>query len=238
MWLILLDTHQIHLGQAGNSNTTVLINNIFFYIPVLLKNINNMTKVTQNNWTSYARKVLSAQSKIANELLEVAEPQDNGAVAGPQEVVDAIEEIVEQLEEVSEAIPAEPSVSEEEVAVEAPEVEVEAEAPVAEEEEEVPMVAKLKAQVAALNRKVDAQEREKLAQTYSELFDDIKVAQAKFDEVLSSKDSLGSWQSKIAAIQAYKDNTGGNSQYASANNTSGFLSQSRVAKQQSGFTHL
>ena len=197
-----------------------------------------MTKVTQHNWTSYARKVLSAQSKIANELLEAAEPQDNGAVAGPQEVVDAIEEIVSQLEEVSEAIPAEPSM-EEEVAVEAPEVEVEAEAPVAEEEEEeVPMVAKLKAQVAALNRKVDAQEREKLAQSYSELFDDIKVAQAKFDEVLSSKDSLGSWQSKIAAIQAYKDNTGGNSQYASANTASGFLSQSRVAKQQSGFTHL
>jgi len=198
-----------------------------------------MTKVTQHNWTSYARKVLSAQSKIANELLEAAEPQDNGAVAGPQEVVDAIEEIVTQLEEVSEAIPAEPSVSEEEVAVEAPEVEVEAEAPVAEEEEEeVPMVAKLKAQVAALNRKVDAQEREKLAQTYSELFDDIKVAQAKFDEVIASKDPLGSWQSKIAAIQTYKDNTGGNSQYASANTASGFLSQSRVAKQQRGFTHL
>jgi len=196
-----------------------------------------MTKVTQHNWTSYARKVLSAQSKIANELLEAAEPQDNGAVAGPQEVVDAIEEIVTQLEEVSEAIPAEPSVSEEEVAVEAPEVEVEAEAPVA-EEEEVPMVAKLKAQVAALNRKVDAQEREKLAQTYSELFDDIKVAQAKFDEVIASKDPLGSWQSKIAAIQTYKDNTGGNSQYASANTASGFLSQSRVAKQQRGFTHL
>ena len=197
-----------------------------------------MKKVTQHNWTSYARKVLSAQSKIANELLEAAEPQDNGAVAGPQEVVDAIEEIVSQLEEVSEAIPAEPSM-EEEVAVEAPEVEVEAEAPVAEEEEEeVPMVAKLKAQVAALNRKVDAQEREKLAQTYSELFDDIKVAQAKFDEVIASKDPLGSWQSKIAAIQTYKDNTGGNSQYASANTASGFLSQSRVAKQQSGFTHL
>ena len=196
-----------------------------------------MTKVTQHNWTSYAKKILSAQSKIANELLEAAEPQDNGAVAGPQEVVDAIEEIVSQLEEVSEAIPAEPSM-EEEVAVEAPEVEVEAEAPVAEEEEEVPMVAKLKAQVAALNRKVDAQEREKLAQSYSELFDDIKIAQARFDEVVSSKDSIDTWQSKIAAIQAYKDNNGGNSQYVSPTTTSGFLSRSKVAKQQSGFSHL
>ena len=196
-----------------------------------------MTQVTQHNWTSYAKKILSAQSKIANELLDVAEPQDNGAVAGPQQVVDAISNIVAELEEVQDAIPAEPSM-EEEVEVEAPEVEVEAEAPVVEEEEERPIVAKLKAQVAALNRKVDAQEREKLAQTYSELFDDIKVAQAKFDEVIASKDPLGSWQSKIAAIQTYKDNTGGNSQYASANTASGFLSQSRVAKQQSGFTHL
>ena len=238
MWLILLDTQKIHFIQAGNSNTTVLINNIFFYISVLLKNINNMTKVTQHNWTSYARKVLSAQSKIANELLEAAEPQDNGAVAGPQEVVDAIEEIVGQLEEVSAAIPAEPSAEEGEIGIEAPEVEVEAEAPVAEEEEEIPMVAKLKAQVAALNRKVDAQEREKLAQTYSELFDDIKVAQAKFDEVVSSQDPIGSWQSKIAAIQAYKDNTGGNSQYVSPTNTSGFLSRSKVAKLQSEFSHL
>lgn len=100
------------------------------------------------------------------------------------------------------------------------------------------MVAKLKAQVAALNRKVDAQEREKLAQTYSELFDDIKVAQAKFDEVVSSQDPIGSWQSKIAAIQAYKDNTGGNSQYVSPTNTSGFLSRSKVAKLQSEFSHL
>lgn len=198
-----------------------------------------MTQVTQHNWTSYAKKILSAQSKIANELLDVAEPQDNGAVAGPQEVVDAISNIVAELEEVQDAIPAEPSM-EEEVEVEAPEVEVEAEAeaPVVEEEEEKPIVAKLKAQVAALNKKVDAQEREKLAQSYSELFDDIKIAQAKFDEVVSSKESIGTWQSKIAAIQAYKDNNGGNSQYVSPTTTSGFLSRSKVAKQQSGFSHL
>ena len=198
-----------------------------------------MTQVTQHNWTSYAKKILSAQSKIANELLDVAEPQDNGAVAGPQEVVDAISNIVAELEEVQDAIPAEPSM-EEEVEVEAPEVEVEAEAeaPVVEEEEEKPIVAKLKAQVAALNKKVDAQEREKLAQSYSELFDDIKIAQAKFDEVVPSKESIGTWQSKIAAIQAYKDNNGGNSQYVSPTTTSGFLSRSKVAKQQSGFSHL
>lgn len=196
-----------------------------------------MTQVTQQNWTSYARKVLSAQSKIANELLDAAEPTGNGAVAGPQEVVDAIEAIVSQLEEVSAAIPAEPSVEEGEIGVEAP-IDEEKYPVANEEEQEIPMVAKLKSQVAALTKKVDAQERENLAQTYSELFDDTKIAQAKFDEVITSQDPIGLWASKIAAIQAYKDNTRGNSQYASANNTSGFLSQSRVAKQLSGFTHL
>ena len=97
-----------------------------------------------------------------------------------------------QLEEVQSAIPAEPAADEAELDVEAAPIEAEpeaVEAPVVEEEEEKPIVAKLKAQVAALNKKVDAQEREKLAQSYSELFDDIKIAQAKFDEVVSSKES-------------------------------------------------
>ena len=99
-----------------------------------------MTQVTQHNWTSYAKKILSAQSKIANELLEVAENGNgNGAVAGPQEVVDAIEEIVGQLEEVQSAIPAEPAADEAELDVEAAPIEAEpeaVEAPVVEEEED------------------------------------------------------------------------------------------------------
>jgi len=197
-----------------------------------------MTKLSKNNWTSYARSVLSAQSKIANELLDVAESGNNGAVAGPQEVVDAIEGIVGQLEEVQAAIPAEPSMEEAEAEIP---VEAEAvEAPVVEEEEEEerPIVAKLKAQVAALNSKVEAQEREKVAQSYSELFDDVKIAQAKFDEVLSSQDSVATWQNKIAAIQSYADETKGNSTYVSPNNTSGFLSRSKVAKLASEFNHL
>ena len=197
-----------------------------------------MTKVSNTNWKRYARNVLSAQSKIANELLEVAEAEGNGAVAGPQEVVDAIEEIVGQLEEVQAAIPAEPASEEAGLEVEAP-VEAESiEAPVVEEEEEEELVAKLKSQVAALNRKVDAQDREKVAQTYSDLYDDVKVAQAKFDEVISSRDSVQSWQSKIAAIQNYRTETKGDSQYVSPASTSGFLSRSKVAKLASEYTHL
>ena len=197
-----------------------------------------MTQLSKTNWKRYARNVLSAQSKIANDLLEVAEAEGNGAVAGPQEVVDAIEEIVEQLEEVQEAIPAEPAAEEVEVEAEAPvEVEAEAvEAPVEEEEEE--LVAKLRSQVAALNRKVDAQEREKVAQAYSDLYDDVKVAQAKFDEVIASRDSVSAWQSKIAAIQSYRTETRGESQYVSPTNTSGFLSRSKVAKLAGDYSHL
>ena len=206
-----------------------------------------MTKLSRQNWTRIARNVAKAQSKIANDLLDVAEAEGNGEVAGPQEVVDAIEVIVDQLEEVQAAIPAEASADE--AVVEAPvegpvEEEVEApveevEAPVEEEEEEEEYVAKLKSQVAALTRKVGAQERERMAQAYSELFDDIKVAQVKFDEVIRSKEPISSWQGKIAAIESYRNETKSNPSYAVAPTTSGFLSRSKVAKLRgSGLEHL
>jgi hypothetical protein len=206
-----------------------------------------MTKLSRQNWTRIARNVAKAQSKIANDLLDVAEAEGNGEVAGPQEVVDAIEVIVDQLEEVQAAIPAEASADE--AVVEAPvegpvEEEVaapveEVEAPVADEEEEEEYVAKLKSQVAALTRKVGAQERERMAQAYSELFDDIKVAQVKFDEVIRSSEPISSWQGKIAAIESYRNETKSNPSYAVAPTTSGFLSRSKVAKLRgSGLEHL
>ena len=205
-----------------------------------------MTKLSRQNWTRIARNVAKAQSKIANDLLDVAEAEGNGEVAGPQEVVDAIEVIVDQLEEVQAAIPAE--ASGDELGVEAPveelggEVEApveEVEAPLEEEEEEEEYVAKLKSQVAVLTRKVGAQERERIAQSYSELFDDIKVAQVKFDEVIRSSEPNGSWQGKIAAIENYRNEAKTNSPYAIAPTTSGFLSRSKVAKLRgSGLEHL
>ena len=207
-----------------------------------------MTKLSRQNWTRIARNVAKRQSKIANDLLDVAEAEGNGEVAGPQEVVDAIEVIVDQLEEVQAAIPAEASADE--AVVEAPvegpvEEEVEApveevEAPVVEEEEEEEeYVAKLKSQVAVLTKKVGAQERERLAQAYSELFDDIKVAQVKFDEVIRSSEPNRSWQGKIAAIENYRNETKSNPSYATAPTTSGFLSRSKVAKLRgSGLEHL
>ena len=199
-----------------------------------------MTQLSRQNWTRIARNVAKAQSKIANELLDVAEAEGTGEVAGPQEVVDAIEVIVDQLEEVQAAIPAEASGGE--LGVEAPVEEAPVEevaAPVEEEEEEEEYVAKLKSQVAALTHKVGAQERERLAQAYSELFDDIKVAQVKFDEVIHSPETVSSWQGKIAAIENYRNETKNNSSYAVAPTTSGFLSRSKVAKLKSdGLEHL
>ena len=56
-----------------------------------------MTKLSRQNWTRIARNVAKAQSKIANDLLDVAEAEGTGEVAGPQEVVDAIEVIVYPL---------------------------------------------------------------------------------------------------------------------------------------------
>ena len=205
-----------------------------------------MTKLSRQNWTRIARNVAKAQSKIANDLLDVAEAEGNGEVAGPQEVVDAIEVIVDQLEEVQAAIPAEASADEAvvEAPVEGPVEEVEApveevEAPVVEEEEEEEYVAKLKSQVAALTKKVGAQERERMAQAYSELFDDIKVAQVKFDEVIRSSEPISSWQGKIAAIENYRNETKSNPSYATAPTTSGFLSRSKVAKLRgNGLEHL
>jgi hypothetical protein len=208
-----------------------------------------MTKLSRQNWTRIARNVAKAQSKIANDLLDVAEAEGNGEVAGPQEVVDAIEVIVDQLEEVQAAIPAEASADEAvvEAPVEGPVVDEEVEAPVEEveapvveeEEEEEEYVAKLKSQVAVLTKKVGAQERERLAQAYSELFDDIKVAQVKFDEVIRSSEPNRSWQGKIAAIENYRNETKSNPSYATAPTTSGFLSRSKVAKLRgNGLEHL
>tara|TARA_Y100001949_G_scaffold134268_1_gene115797 strand:- start:88 stop:687 length:600 start_codon:yes stop_codon:yes gene_type:complete len=194
-----------------------------------------MTRLSRQNWTKIARDVSKAQSRIANELLDAAEA--GGDVAGPQEVVDAIEVIVDQLEEVQAAIPAEP-MGAEPVGVEGPQIEEdpveEVEAPLEEEEEEEEYVAKLKSQVAALTHKVTAQDRERLAQAYSELFDNVKVAQEKFDEVINSKEPISSWQGKIAAIENYRNETKEGTAYGIAPTTSGFLSRSKVAKLNTG----
>lgn len=183
--------------------------------------------MTDNKFTEQSARTLYAKLvKIANDMVDVAAaPQDGAGSAGPQEVVDALEVVIDELEAVSEAIPAEPT-------NEAPEEGAPVDAPVEEpvEEPEEPKLAKANERIASLERELDSINREKIATRYAELFEDSKVQQAKYDEVLSSKDNLSTWTAKIESIEQYKQNEGASS-YRPAKTTSSWVqSRSKVAK--------
>lgn len=188
-----------------------------------------MTDSTSWNVTN-AKSIFAKLTKIANEQLDVAAaPAEDAGSAGPQEVVDALEIIVQELEEVQEAIPAEPSMEEE--------VPEEVEAPV-EVPEEPEVVGKLKSQVAALTSQLDSINKEKIASEYAELFDEPKVQQAKYDEVLSSSKDSAYWSAQIEAIGQFKRDAGVSS-YKPAQATSSWVQpRARVAKQGSGMMRL
>ena len=177
-----------------------------------------------------AKTIFAKLTKIANEQLDVAaEPAEDAGSAGPQEVVDALEVIVQQLEEVQEAIPAESSIEEE--------VPEQVEAPV-EVPEEPEVVGKLKSQVAALTSQLDSINKEKIASDYAELFDEPKVQQAKYDEVISSKKDSAYWSAQIQAIGQFKQDAGVSS-YKPAQATNSWVQpRTKVAKQGSGMMRL
>jgi hypothetical protein len=192
-----------------------------------------MTSTT--SWTpKVAREIFAKQTKLANELLDVAgqtpAPEDAAGTAGPQEVVDALDVIVDQLEEVQAAIPAEPAAEEGVVdpAAEAPVDEPVAEEPVPEEE---PKLAKANSRIAELEKKLETQELERVAQSYGELFNEPKVMQAKYEEVLKSGKDSKYWTAKIEAISEFKENAGETTQYKPAKNVSSWIqSRTKVAK--------
>jgi uncharacterized coiled-coil DUF342 family protein len=188
-----------------------------------------MTDSTSWNVTN-AKSIFAKLTKIANEQLDVAAaPAEDAGSAGPQEVVDALEIIVQELEEVQEAIPAEPSMEEE--------VPEEVEAPV-EVPEEPEVVGKLKSQVAALTSQLDSINKEKIASEYAELFDEPKVQQAKYDEVLSSSKDSAYWSAQIEAIGQFKRDAGVSS-YKPAQTTNSWVQpRTKVAKQGSGMMRL
>ena len=189
-----------------------------------------MTSSTSWNVTN-AKTIFAKLTKIANEQLDVAaEPAQEAGSAGPQEVVDALEVIVQELEEVQEAIPAESSMEEE-----VPEEVVEAPVEVPEEPE---VVGKLKSQVAALTSQLDSINKEKIASEYTELFDEPKVQQAKYDEVLSSSKDSAYWSAQIEAIGQFKQDAGVSS-YKPAQTTNSWVQpRTKVAKQGSGMMRL
>ncbi len=190
-----------------------------------------------------SRTVLASLTKIANDLVDVAaapqaEPGQPGEAgsAGPQEVVDALEVVIDEIASISEAIPAEPSNGAPEVEApveEAPVQETPVQAPVAEEAEDddEPKLAK---QVKSLTAQLDQINREKIATQYAELFEESKVQQAKFDEVITSKDSLSIWTAKIDSIEQYKTHEGASSQRPAkqVNFTSWIQPKSKFAKLQ------
>ena len=188
-----------------------------------------MTSSTSWNVTN-AKTIFAKLTKIANEQLDVAaEPAQEAGSAGPQEVVDALEVIVQELEEVQEAIPAESSIEEE--------VPEQVEAPV-EVPEEPEVVGKLKSQVAALTSQLDSINKEKIASDYAELFDEPKVQQAKYDEVISSKKDSAYWSAQIEAIGQFKQDAGVSS-YKPAQATNSWVQpRTKVAKQGSGMMRL
>ena len=127
-----------------------------------------------------------------------------------------------ELEEVQAAIPAESSSEEEQMPQE-----VEAPMQVPEEPE---VVGKLKSQVAALTSQLDAISKEKIASDYAELFDEPKVQQAKYDEVISSKKDSAFWSAQIEAIGQFKTQSGVSS-YKPAQSTNSWVQpRTRVAK--------
>lgn len=175
--------------------------------------------------------------RVANDQLDIAAaqpaPEEGAGTAGPQEVVDALEVVIDELEAVSEAIPAEPTNAE-------PEAEAEVEEPVEEPVEEVPEEEpKLAKRVRQLEAQLAEQEREKVATQFAELFEGQKIQQAKYDEVLNSKDSLSIWTAKIESIEQYKQNEGATSPYKPAKTTTSWVQpRSKFAKQDNGMLNL
>lgn len=193
--------------------------------------------MTNDTWNVQSAKTFFAKlTKIAEAMVDNAAqapaPEDGAGSAGPQEVVDALAVIVDELEQVQAAIPAEPSNQE-------PTAEAPAEAPVTEPAED-PKLAKLKSELRIAQEQLDTINREKVAMKFAELHEDSKVQQAKFDEVMSSKDSISVWQAKIDSIEQYKQHEGASSTYRPAQQMSSWIKpRSKIAKQgESGLMSL
>lgn len=170
-----------------------------------------------------AKAVFANLTKVANDMVDVAAPDaESAGTAGPQEVVDALSAIIGELETISAAIPAEPSQGEEGG--------VPAKAPV-EAPKEPEVVAKLNSQIAELTMKVENSERKEVALKYAELYSDVKVKQAKYDEVMASKEKPDFWIAKITAVEDFQKDTG-QTQYRPAQQTHSWIQpRSKFAQQ-------
>ncbi len=170
-----------------------------------------------------AKTIFARLTKVANDMVDNVSPDaESAGTAGPQEVVDALSGIIGELEAISAAIPAEPS--QEEAGVQAP---VDKVSPPKEPE----VVAQLKTQIAELTTKVESAEKEKVALKYAELFSDAKVKEAKYNEVMESKEKPEFWAAKVETVEDFQKETGTTS-YKPAQTTHNWLQpRTRVAQQ-------
>lgn len=168
-----------------------------------------------------AKSIFAKLTKVANDMVDTVSPDaESAGTAGPQEVVDALSGIIGELEAISAAIPAEASQGDEaglEGQVNPP--------------KEPEVVAQLKTQIAELTTKVESAEKEKVALKYAELFSDAKVKEAKYNEVMESKEKPEFWAAKVETVEDFQKETG-TTQYRPAQTTHNWIQpRTRVAQQ-------
>lgn len=180
--------------------------------------------------------------KIAQDELAIANGDAStvgvDSQAGPQEVVDELTEVIDDLQAVVEAVPAEPSEeAAEEIAAEPAEAlepdESDSVLPARirraaddkddddEDKEKDAKIAGLTAKVNALNAHVAKEKLAKIAEEYaSEVFQDTRQQQAKYDEIISAKKTPEYWTARLEAITEFKESNNVTSQQKPAKNQS------------------
>ena len=159
-----------------------------------------------------AKTYVDSLVKIANDMVDMTNEQATEK-ASPEEVLQGLEGVISALEQIASSIPAEQTPTEE------PQP----------EQSQGPLQAKLNEsnqKIAELTKIVESQQREKLADEYSELFDS-SLKTAKYDEVLKSEKTIDQITTELNAIKTFAD-TVGNSKTASS-----FQPYTKVAKSNS-----
>ena len=183
----------------------------------------------------------NALVKVAGSMLKAA--QEGSAT--PQDVIEVLDSVVDQLAEIRQEIPGGAAASPEEGEGQAPAVAPPSGASEESEEEgeEIPpkkkvakadssIATKQAKEIAELKARLDeaeayklAKEREDVAETYADIFPEA-VQQAKYDEVINSTEPIAVWETKIAALQEFTQNS-----VKPAKTVSTWIPQ-KVAKQQ------
>jgi phage I-like protein len=155
--------------------------------------------------------------KIAGQMIDNADAPQTGT---PEQVLSGLEAVIAQLEQISATIPADSQKQD-------------VQPPVADQttpEQPDSKVAELQNQVNTLTQKLVAQEREKLAEEFSNLYSVTQKSNAKFNEIMDSKESIDILQAKLNAIKDFAETNN----VPSSRHASSSFSYVRTAKLTSG----